>query len=128
MDAEFYVNILRRQLPVIEDLLGDEWWFQQDNDPKHTNTSHLAKNFLRDNIPEVIDWPSNSPDLNPIENLWSIVKKNVEKKMLQNISDLRHFMIEEWGDIPQSTLIGLVRSMKRQCELIKESNGARIPY
>jgi hypothetical protein len=126
MDAAFYVDILHRQLPEIEDLLGDEWRFQQDNDPKHT--SRLAKNFLQDNMPEVIDWPSNSPDLNPIENLWSIVKRNVEKKMPKNISDLRHFMIEEWNDIPQSTLIGLVRSMKRRCELVIESNGERIPY
>ena len=67
MNAEFYVNILRKHLPEIEDLLGDEWRFQQDNDPKHT--SRLAKNFLQDNMLEVIDWPSNSPNLNPIENL-----------------------------------------------------------
>ena len=115
MDAAFYVDILRRQLPEIEDLLGNEWRFQQDNDAKHT--SRLAKNFLRDNMPEIIDWPSNSPDLNPIENLWSIVKRNVERKMPKNISDLRRFMVEEWDDIPQTTLIGLVRSMKRRCEL-----------
>src|SRR5947209_8058025 len=43
MDAEFYVEILRRHLPEIEELLGDEWRFQQDNDPKHT--SHRAQNF-----------------------------------------------------------------------------------
>jgi len=126
MNAEFYVNILRMHLPEIENLLGDEWRFQQDNDPKHT--SRLAKNFLQNNTPEVIDWPSNSPDLNLIENLWSIVKRNVEKKMPKNTDDLRRFMIQEWDDIPESTLIGLVGSMKRRCELIIENNGERIPY
>ncbi len=110
MNAEFYVNILRSHLPEIEDLLGDEWRFQQDNDPKHT--SRLAKTFLQDNMSEVIDWPSNSLDLNLIENLWSIVKRNVEKKMPKNTDDLRRFMIQEWDDILESTLIGLVGSMK----------------
>lgn len=119
----FYVNILRSELPEIEDLLGNDWRFQHDNDPKHT--SRLAKNFIHNNMPEVIDWPSNSPDLNPIENLWGIVKNNVERKMPKNLSQ---FMVEEWNDIPQSILIGLVNSMKRRCELIIESNGDRISY
>jgi transposase len=126
MNAEFYVEILRRHLPEIEELLGDEWRFQQDNDPKHT--SHRAQNFLRDNMPEVLDWPSNSPDLNPIENLWGIVKSNVEKQMPKNLIDLHQFMVEEWDSIPQLTLINLIRSMKRRCELVIEKNGERISY
>ena len=77
---------------------------------------------------EVIDWPSNSPDLNLIENLWSIVKRNVEKKMPKNTDDLRRFMIQEWDDILESTLIGLVGSMKHRCELIIENNGEQILY
>jgi len=126
MDAKFYVEILHNHILEIEEMLGDVWRFQQDNDPKHTN--RLAKTFLQENFPEVIDWPSNSPDLNPIENLWSIVKSNVEKRMPKNIEELKRFMVEEWRNVPESTLVNLVKSMRRRCELIIQSNGERISY
>ena len=75
-----------------------------------------------------MDWPANSPDLNPIENLWNIVKRNVEKRMPQNQKDLTDFMKEEWDAIPENVLINLVKSMRRRCELVIENNGERIPY
>jgi len=61
-----------------------------------------------------MDWPSNSPDLNPIENLWSIVKRNVEKRMPRNLEDLERMMVEEWNNIPDETIINLVKSMKNR--------------
>ncbi|PKB93572.1 hypothetical protein RhiirA5_240797, partial [Rhizophagus irregularis] len=73
-------------------------------------------------------WPSNSPDLNPIENLWAIIKSKVEKRMPKNISELEEFMVEEWENIPETVLINLSKSMRRRCELIIENNGERIPY
>ena len=116
MDANLYVEIVERHIPEINQMLGDDWRFQQDNDPKHT--SRIAKTFLNDNVPEVMDWPSNSPDLNPIENLWNIVKTNVEKRMPDNRGDLEQFMKEEWGKIPDSVLINLVNSMKTVVSLL----------
>ncbi|PKC15852.1 hypothetical protein RhiirA5_237890, partial [Rhizophagus irregularis] len=68
-------------------------------------------------------WPSNSPDLNPIENLWAIIKSKVEKRMPKNISELEEFMVEEWENIPETVLINLSKSMRRRCELIIENNG-----
>src|SRR5690242_1790443 len=71
---------------------------QQDNDPKHT--SRVAKEFIAENSIHLIDWPSNSPDINPIENMWQIMKNNVEKRMPRNTDELMRFMIEEWDAIP----------------------------
>ena len=75
-----------------------------------------------------MEWPSNSPDLNPIENVWNIVKNNVEKRMPQNVDELKQFMVEEWEKIPQETIKNLINSMKNRCELILENNGDRIGY
>ena len=76
------------------------------NDPKHT--SRVAKNFLTQNRIDIIDWPSNSPDLNLIENTWYIMKNNVEKRMPKNVG----FMVEEWDKIPQEVVNNVITSMK----------------
>ena len=90
MDGPFYVNILQTQLlPFGRQLYGRRWRLQQDNDPKHT--SRVAKDFLSQNNVHVMEWSSNSPDLNPIENMWQIVKNNVEKRMPKDIVELKQF-------------------------------------
>jgi len=61
-----------------------DWWFQQDNDPKHK--SNLVKDWIFSKGIQCIDWPPYSPDLNPIENLWADIKKRTEKKILQTRS------------------------------------------
>jgi transposase len=127
MDGPYYVNILETQLlPAAQRLYGRNWRLQQDNDPKHT--SRVAKTFIDEKRIHAMDWPSNSPDLNPIENMWYIVKNNVEKRMPRNVDELKRFMVEEWEKIPQETVKNIIMSMKRRCELVLEKNGDRISY
>ena len=86
MDGPYYVEILENNLiGEARKKFGRRWRLQQDNDPKHT--SRIAKDFLAQEIPETIDWPSNSPDANPIENLWSILERRVEKRHPSNIDE-----------------------------------------
>ncbi len=60
----------------------------------------------------MMDWPSMSPDLNPIEHLWGILKQKVEERKVSNIHQLRDVVMEEWKRTPEARE-ALVNSMSK---------------
>ncbi len=128
VNAAIYQEILEHfMLPSADKLYGDAYFiFQQDLAPAHTAKG--TKSWFNDHGVTVLDWPANSPDLNPIENLWGIVKRKMRDTRPNNADDLKATVKETWASIPPQQCHKLITPMPRRIEAVIKAKGAPTKY
>jgi transposase len=140
MDQNQYHTILcHAVIPEIKKLTNEEpndviWIFQHDNDPKHTakkNERYLETKQGEGQLKfHVMPWPSQSPDLNPIENLWNIIKDALDDRIDRpsNLDELFQFVKEEWEKVPKDYLRNLVDNLPRRIQDVIKNKGGSTRY
>ena len=100
---------------------NNSWKLQEDNDPKHT--SGKAQKQKKDNHVNTLSWLSQSPDLNPIENVWSVLKVNVSNYKPSSIKDLKRIIKKEWNALDKTLAENLVLSIKNRISDVISNKG-----
>ena len=112
MKSEDYQQVLSDHLlPNAGGIAGRNWTFQHDNAPIHASRS--TKDWLNSNSIRTMTWPSHSPDLNPMENVWGHLARQVygHGKQYESVQELKTSLQSEWGKLPPSYLSRLTNSM-----------------
>jgi hypothetical protein len=108
------------------------WVLVQDNDPTHKKPSHAALTTWNSRHNTAIsilpEWPPNSPDLNPIENLWAIVQRRVDAVGCKDIVEFKAEVVSTFKKVERKTLENLVSSMKNRLKECIAKGGARTRY
>ena len=102
--------------------------FQQDNARPHV--ARFSTDFLRQQHVNALQWPSLSPDLNPVEHLWAELGRRVRSRAVQpaTLAQLEVAMVQEWQAIPQYIVRRYVYSMGRLCRAVIRAQGGHNRY
>ena len=131
MKQDQYKTVLQTTLiPQIREWFpnGEKLVFMQDGAPYHTAKS--IKTILANESIELLDWPGNSPDMNPIENLWELVKRKISAEIITSKQKLTEQLIDVWVRDPEVKALTskCINSMPRRVKALIESKELTTKY
>lgn len=105
---------------------NQQWYLLHDNDKKFH--SKVVKEWLFNNGVTCLDFPTYSPDLNPIEHLWADLKRRIEKYKCTTVEKLKRVIEYEWNATDPDLCEKLVNSMADRCKAVIKNKGYKTKY
>jgi transposase len=127
MDKHLYKNILEEDLIETINYYGfnkEDILFMHDNDRKHT--AKIVTDWLKEQKIETLNWPAQSPDLNPIENIWALLKKRLYSNYStppSSIKELKKRIVDIWYSITPEEVKPYMLSMHKRCNEVIKAKG-----
>lgn len=129
MNSVFYLEVLEKTLlPSSTKLIprGKPWEFVQDGAPCHT--AHVIRDWFATKNVKKVEWPPRSPDLNPIEHIWSQIDKKLTNHQITSLVQLEELIGRYWRATSKSYCINLSESMARRVKLCMKAKGGYFKY
>ncbi|GBM59708.1 Transposable element Tcb1 transposase [Araneus ventricosus] len=120
--------ILKQHVRLFRGAMGAEFLFMDDNARPHR--ANIVDECLQSEDITHMDWPAYSPDLNPIEHVWDMLRRRIAARQPPPtyLPKLRRALLDEWCNIPQDQIDNLILSMPRRCKACIASSGRHTPY
>ncbi len=129
LNARGYQEIISKSTSTLKAMWpkSNRWNFQQDGAPCHTAKSTMDF-FKKKGIRVLRGWPPQSPDLNPIENVWGMIKNRLYVKNIRSSDQLWQAVKREWDNITLLQIRSLIASVKTRLKKVQEANGSHTSY
>lgn len=133
INGAYYRDVLLSEhlLPAIKELSANDFFiFQQDSAPAHRarETVELLKRETPDFI-SPLQWPPNSPDLNPVDyKIWSVMQERVYKTRIRDVAHLRERLVEEWAAFDNGIVERAVQQWRSRLRACIKAEGGHFEY
>ena len=124
MVSKIYIQCVEKIIPKITESLRSDYTIYMDNDSKHISIESLK--IYKSNLISIKLGPAYSPDLNSIENLWGLIKREIISKSFKSLAEVQNFVENTWSKILIETWENTIKGMSNRYSKIITLGGKNI--